>query len=271
MTRRRIGRAIVATGLFVTGLAALSAPAHADQECHWNASIGQLECSNTSPGGDPGEGGSGGGGGGGGALGFWTVWRNDIQPEPNACPVDPATGEVPARRYLQFIPAGNPAGTITATNWCPPADVPVPPPPPTAAEIRGLADAPAPEINLAPASRGVTGVPTRLWGADDAGFTVGPLSLRGWSITGSATPTHWTWETGTGESLSSSTAGSSGSPAAIFTYETKGTYAVETSVAYTGNFVVVGPYGVTINAAVGAITVSGSQSYDVVEVRAARD
>lgn len=261
--------AVIGLALLVTGLV-FATPVRANQECSWNAAIGRLECSNSAPGGSTG-GDSPSGGGGGGALGFWMIWTNDIQPEPNACPADPLTGEAPSRQYLQFIPTGNPLGTVAATNWCPPTVVPIPPPPPTAAEIRGLADAPAPEINLAPASRGVTGVPTRLWGASDAGFTVGPLSLRGWSITGTATPTNWSWSTGTGHTLSSSTPGSSDSPAATFVYESKGTFTVETSVSYQGDFTVVGPYGVTISASVGSIEVTDSEPYDVIEVRAARE
>jgi hypothetical protein len=71
--------------------------------------------------------------------------------------------------------------------------------------------------------------------------------------------------------MSSSTSGSSASPAAVFTYEAKGTYTVETEVDYSGSFTVTGPFGVVITADVGAITVTSSQPYDVIEVRSARD
>ena len=71
--------------------------------------------------------------------------------------------------------------------------------------------------------------------------------------------------------LPSTRAGSESDPAVTYTYETKGGYTVEMTVTYDGGFTVAGPYGVTMNASIGAITVTGSRAYDVIEVRSARD
>lgn len=54
-------------------------------------------------------------------------------------------------------------------------------------------------------------------------------------------------------------------------HETKGGYTVTMTVTYGGSLTVVGPYGVTVNAGIGAISVSSSRAYNVIEVRSARD
>lgn len=262
-------RLIVAAAVSVTAVAFPARPAFADQTCELDPVAGQIRCVNGQPGGSNG---SDDRPTSTSSLGTWTLWTNNAVFETvDQCPVDPVTGVIPGHSWLQFTPANDPTNTEIVDSWCPPRIVELPPPPPTAEEIRGLAAAPVPEINLAPASRGVTGVPTRLWSGSDAPIAVGPLTLRGWSVTGTATPTSWTWETGTGQTLSSSHAGTSESPAATYTYETKGTFIVETSVSYSGDFIVLGPYGVTVSATIGAIDVTTTQPYDVVEVRSARD
>lgn len=43
------------------------------------------------------------------------------------------------------------------------------------------------------------------------------------------------------------------------------------TVTYDGGFTVTGPYGVTVSAGIGGITVTASRSYDVIEVRGSRD
>lgn len=252
-------------------------PAVADQTCYWDPVAGRLRCDNGVPGGPPVDG--GGGSSSGSALGRWFVWINDIVPDPGSpCPADPATGLVPQRRYLQFLPTGDPEGVRTVDSWCPPTDVPVPPPPPTPAQLRGLAQAPAPTVNISPNGRGVTGLATRLWADAPTPVVVGPLVVRSWSVTGRADPTKWEWlmgdMTGTRNPdpyLSSTRAGSESDPAVTYTYETKGGYTVTMTVTYDGAFTVVGPYGVTVNASIGAITVTNSRAYDVIEVRSARD
>ena len=281
MNLRRASTNALALVLLAGCIAFATAPASAQsnrQNCYWDSASGRLRCDNAVPGGPPASGG-GGGSSEGRPLGRWFVWINDIVPDPsNPCPADPATGQVPQRRYLQFFPAGNPAGTRTVDSWCPPTDLPIPPPPPTPAELRGLAQAPAPTVNLSPDGRGVTGLATRLWADPPAPVVVGPLALRGWSVTGRADPTLWEWSMGQmagtrnpDPHLSSTNPGTEANPAVTYTYETKGDYTVTMTVTYGGSFTVVGPYGVTVNAGIGAISVSNSRSYNVIEVRSARD
>ena len=150
--------------------------------------------------------------------------------------------------------------------------------PPTPEELRGLAQAPAPPVNISPDGRGATGLPTRLWGDPLATVVVGPLVLRSWSVTGTAGPTLWEWTMGSMDGtrnpdphLSSTRAGSESDPAALYTNETKGGFTVVATVSYNGAFTVTGPYGVTVSANVGSIAVCSSRAYDVVEVRSARD
>lgn len=274
-------RTSVAVGLLAAlsaGLAVTAGAAPADQVCYWDQVAGRLRCDNEVPGGPPDSGG-GGGTSAGSALGRWYVWRNDIVPDPfSPCPPDPITGEVPQRRYLQFLPAGDPAGVRTVDNWCPPTNVAIPAPPPTPAELRGLAQAPTPTVRLSPNARGVTGLAVRLWADPPTPVIVGPLALRGWSVTGRADPTRWEWSMGDMAGtrnpdpyLSSTRPGSESDPAVTYTYETKGGYVVEMTVTYDGAFTVTGPYGVTVSANIGAITVTGTRAYDVIEVRSARD
>ena len=59
--------------------------------------------------------------------------------------------------------------------------------------------------------------------------------------------------------------------AVTYEYETKGGYTVQMTVTYDGGFTVTGPYGVAVGANIGAITVSSSRAYDVIEVRSALD
>lgn len=265
--------ALVGCSLLVT-----AGPAAADQTCYWDAGSGRLRCDNAVPGGPPADGGRGGSSEAR-PLGRWFTWTSDIVPDPtNPCPADPVTGQVPQRRYLQFLPAGNPDGARTVDSWCPPTDVAIPPPPPTPAELRGLAQAPAPTVNLSPNGRGVTGLATRLWADPPTPLVVGPLTLRSWSVTGRAETTLWEWSMGDmagtrnpDPHLSSTRPGSEGDPAVTYSYETKGGYTVTMTVTYGGTFTVVGPYGVTVNSNIGAIAVTGSRTYDVIEVRSARD
>ena len=277
----RVAVAGALLGALLAGFVVTASPAGADQVCYWDPVAGRLRCDNQVPGGPPVDGGGGGSGGSseGSPLGRWFVWTNDIVPDPvSPCPADPVTGLVPQRRYLQFLPTGDPAGVRTVDNWCPPTDVPIPPPPPTPAELRGLAQAPAPTVNLSPNARGVTGLAVHLWADPPTPVVVGPLVLRSWSVTGRADTTKWEWSMGDMAGtrnpdpyLSSTRAGSESDPAITYTYETKGGYTVETTVTYDGGFTVTGPYGVTVNAGIGAITVTGSRAYDVIEVRSARD
>lgn len=278
--RLRIGTAAaVVAAVFASSMAVVPAIA-AQQTCYWDPGAGRLRCDNLAPGGPPAP--DGGGGSNipeGRPLGRWLVWMNDLVPDPTrSCAADPVTRDVPQRRYLQFLPSGDPDRARTVNSWCPPADPPVPPPPPTAAELRGLAQAPAPTINVAPNGRGVTGLPVRLWADPPAPVAVGPLVLRGWSVKGRAESTKWEWSMGDmagtrnpDPNLSSTRAGSAADPAATYTYETKGGYTITMTVTYNGGFTVTGPFGVTVNADIGAVSVSASRAYDVIEVRSARD
>lgn len=276
MTPRFAVKGALVAALFA-GALVTAGPAAADQTCRWDPVAGRLRCDNEVPGGPPVDG--GGGSPEGKPLGRWFVWINDIVPDPTSpCPVDPATGEAPQRHYLEFLPTGNPEGVRQVDNWCPPTVVAIPPPPPTPAELRGLAQAPAPTVNLSPASRGVTGLAVHLWADPATSIVVGPLALRSWAVTGRAEPTKWEWSMGNmagtrnpDPHLSSTRAGSESDPAATYTYETKGAYTIEMTVTYDGGFTVNGPFGITVNASIGAITVTNSRAYDVIEVRSARD
>lgn len=157
----RDGAAAMVTALVAGLVVVTSGSAAAERTCHWDSAAGRLRCDNAAPGGPP----AGGGGGGsqGSPLGRWFVWVNDIVPDPTrSCPADPLSGQPPQRKYLQFLPTGDPSGARTVRSWCPPNDIAIPPPPPTPAQLRGLAQAPAPTVNLSPNGRGVTGLPVLL-------------------------------------------------------------------------------------------------------------
>lgn len=276
---RMTWRAVAVAVASVAVLLATAQPASAEKTCYWDTKTNRLRCTNAVPGGKPHDPGGGGGVGDNAPPGRWIIWQNDVAPEPDGyCPPDPDTGENVQSKYLQFIPAGNLEGTTTVARWCPPEETQKPPPPPSPAELRGLAVAPEPVININPVGRGLTGLPTYLWGEEPTPLVVGPLSLRGWMVTGRAEPTLWEWTLGEpGQDRnpdpyrSSTTPGSKESPAADYTYETKGSYTVTHTVTYDGSFTVNGPFGVSVSAGVGDISVTATRGYDVIEVRGSRD
>lgn len=271
-------RVVVVVIASLTGVLFTAAPVAADDRtCFWDTGTNRLRCINVHPGGDPADQDGDPGSGQSSAPGRWIVWQNDIVTDKGFC-ADPNTGQLVSRVFLQFLPAGDPNGAQTVASWCPGEDVPIPSSPPSPAELQGLAIAPEPVINISPDGRGMTGLPTYLWGEEPTPLTVGPLSLRGWTVTGRAEPKKWEWtlgEPGQGRNPDpyrmSTTPGSQESPAADYTYETKGMYTVTHTVTYDGEFTLTGPFGVTMTTGIGGITVTASRSYDVIEVRGARD
>lgn len=152
------------------------------------------------------------------------------------------------------------------------ADAPEPEPtpdPPSPAEIWDSVPVPDPSVSVNPAGEGVTGLETWLWLDGTTDLEVGPLTLDGWSVTATATVERIVWDTGDGNSVSSTRPGSEADPAATYTYETKSgaePYTLSVTTHWHGTATITG-FGTTLTQDLGSVTTSGSRPYDVDEVR----
>lgn len=166
-----------------------------------------------------------------------------------------ATGEV-LDTYFECIPAG-------------PAPPAPPPPPPTRQEIEDAVAVPVPAIGASPSGQGVTGMDSWFW-ADPQGPLSVSVTLRGWMVTGTVTPTTWTWSTGDGSRYTTSLPGSEADPAVEHVYETTGDREIGLQVTWAGDYVVTG-YGTSYTVddldAENAIGVA----YPVAEIRSVLD
>ena len=176
-------------------------------------------------------------------------------------------------RVIAYAPDGR---IVSDTHVCVPfpdqndRSSPPPPPalpePPTIGEVWRAIQLPLPVIGANPVSRGVTGLPTRLWSGGAQTAVVG-ATIAGFTVTGTARVVEYRFATDEGY-LGAGGPGSESSPAFTHDFATKGAHTLMVSSVWRATVTMVGP-GVTvpipidINIAVLTATVD----YPVTEVR----
>jgi hypothetical protein len=143
---------------------------------------------------------------------------------------------------------------------------PLPPPPPTPAEIWGKVPLSTASIGANPDAEGLTGLETLLWYEGAAGGVQLNLSIRGYSVAVRARPVLFTWNTGDGTVSSVRSPGSAASPALNHIYETRGDFTVSLVTTWEGSYSFSG-FDVSSGGSLGAVTVSRSRPYHVIEAR----
>lgn len=167
---------------------------------------------------------------------------------------------------------------VGRTNECVPIDptdptaIPAPalPRPPSIVEIWRAIAIPAPELHANPAGEGVTGLPTWLWSGGPTERAVS-VTLDGWTLTGTARLTGWSYDPGDGTPPVTANAQGSGDPehhAAEHLYEIKGTYELTVTANWEAELTLSG-HGVTGHPVdIGTARLTTTRTYPVVEVRA---
>jgi hypothetical protein len=147
-----------------------------------------------------------------------------------------------------------------------PGEDPVPPPPPTAAEVWAAASIPQPVIHVSPYVEGLVGLDTWLWGDSHGSVTVS-VSLRGWTATGTVTPSTWVFDTSDGGSYAADNPGSEDYPVGNHVFSRHGTYTITHTVDWGGGFTVSG-HGLSFT--VGGLSGSfdATLDYGVIEIEA---
>lgn len=146
------------------------------------------------------------------------------------------------------------------------APPPPPPPPPTPAEVWGKVPLSTASIGVSPGEKGLTGLETRLWYEGSAQGVELRLSIRGYALVAKARPVLFAWNTGDGTTHSVSSPGSADAPALNHVYETKDDYTISLTTTWEGSYSFSG-YGVSSGGSLGAVTVSRTRPYHVIEVR----
>jgi hypothetical protein len=150
---------------------------------------------------------------------------------------------------------------------------PVPPPPPTVAEIQDAVPLPKFAIKTSPIRRGLTGLETWFW--CDAPTTESvTVSIRGYRVRARARANEFTWITDDGHSYASNTCGEEPDPegrgleaSARHTFETKDHYDLQLHVTWNGSYTFSG-HGRSSSGDLGGVTTTSTRSYPVWEVRA---
>ena len=163
------------------------------------------------------------------------------------------------------------------SGFCQPLDPnapnqpPVPPPvaqPPTIGEIWRSIALPVPPIGASPATRGITGLSTRVW-TDGAAPVAIAVSLGGFTITGTARVVEYGVFAGEGGWTPSPDAGASDAPAAEHTFETTGTYRLGVGTRWSAVAVINGPgLAAPLTIDLGRAIVTNGRDYPVVQIRA---
>jgi hypothetical protein len=191
------------------------------------------------------------------------------------CAVEGADGEGPGFGWLYRFLGRTHDGTLVADRLvCIPFAEPgvQPPPPlpprlPTIEEIWRRAQLPTPRVGLDPATRGITGLDTRIWTETPTSLGI-TAALDGYSITGTATVTGYTVQVDDGPTRPAATSGTAGDPIAHHVFETKGEHQVRIGVVWHGTATFTGPGllgPLTIN--IGDATVTAARAYRVNEIR----
>ncbi|HEU5480301.1 MAG TPA: hypothetical protein VFU90_10735, partial [Candidatus Tumulicola sp.] len=152
-----------------------------------------------------------------------------------------------------------------------PGDTPSPPPSPQLPTIEDAwraANLPTPVINLDPATRGITGLDTRLW-------TDAPQTIRisaeagGYTITGNATVTGYELAIDDQPPITVGDPGTNDRPIAHYTFETRGLHHIRVGIVWHGDAQMTGPdllrpIGVM---SIGDATITATRDYQVNEIR----
>jgi len=177
--------------------------------------------------------------------------------------------------YVAVSSQGIPIGSIVVA--CTPgldgAVAPAPPPPPpSASQVWGASGAWEPlvssNIEVNPQTLGLTGLASWFWLSNPT-TSLPPLtvSVAGYSVTASATIASYTWTFGDGDTAPAYAPGSPSAPAAIYTYQQKGSYQVSVIAHYVGSYTFSGNGLAPQTAALNIDVTMGSLDYGVQEAR----
>jgi hypothetical protein len=151
---------------------------------------------------------------------------------------------------------------IAPTPGADPAEPPLPPLPavPTFGEAWNAAQIPAPTVTLDPATRGITGLDTRISTAGPTRIVIA-ATVGGYTITGTATLDHYEIAVDDHPATDASTG--------HFTFETKGNHTVAISAVWRGTTTLAGPglVGTTPGVDIGTATLTTTRTYPVHEIR----
>jgi hypothetical protein len=141
-----------------------------------------------------------------------------------------------------------------------PANPPLPPIPavPTFGEAWNAAQIPAPAVVLEPATRGITGLDTRISTAGPTTVVIA-ATVRGYTITGTATLDHYEIAVDDGPP--------SNADNGHYTFETKGNHTVAISAVWTGIATITGPGATAAGIDMGTATITSTRTYPVHEIR----
>lgn len=155
-------------------------------------------------------------------------------------------------------------GSPRTNEWIPsssgpePSSAPSTPAPPSGAEVRNQTPIPEPDIQIDPNLLGLTGLLTTFTtsAAEPISST---SSIRGYTVTATATPTYYEWDFGDDN-------GYGAGRQAEHTYETRSDYVVTLTVTYSGSYTWSGN-GRSGSGDLGTIERSVSRDYKVIEAR----
>ena len=137
--------------------------------------------------------------------------------------------------------------------------VPQPPQLPSVEEAWRAAHLPTPTILLDPASRGITGLDTHIWTDPQAPVEIA-ASVRGYTITGMATPAGYTVQVDDQPPTTTRDA--------HITFETKGGHTIRVGVVWHGIATLTGPdLAQPITTDIGTATITTTRQYQVNEIR----
>lgn len=246
MRGRLLALAMLLGVLLVPGLPALAD--HADWHADWDEDAEGIEAG-------VGVETAGFEGSPGGSSGYWYVWTAD----PCSVGGDPYVGD--DFWVLVFGP-----GDELVDEFCADPNAEPLPTPPTVTEIFDHAPLPPCEIGISPVGEGLTGMETWLWCENVDRPVEVTVTIRGFRVQVSASPTEYHWIMGDGINHVSKSAGTEQDPSATHVYETKDEYVVRVDVVWTGTYTYTG-HGVTETGSLGEVSSTSDVAYPVVEVR----
>lgn len=146
------------------------------------------------------------------------------------------------------------------------------PPPPSPEEIvamaidRAIALAPDPQLEVAPARVGLTGLESYFWLADPPTAISATAGVSGLTVTAQAVPVQFVWDFGDGEELATTSPGARWTPRSggdiSHLYETKGSYDLSVEVIWAASYSINGGAWTSI----GYFSTSDTRPYPVREM-----
>jgi len=203
------------------------------------------------------------------------VWSIDTTPAQTGsldglCVLPGGTATDPRFGFLYHLVGTDPAGAIVDDRFeCvafPNGDAtqrpPEPPVPavPTFGEAWNSVQLPAPVVTLDPATRGITGLDTRISTSGPTTVVIA-ATIRGYTITGTATLDHYAIRV---DGQPTADAGSG-----HYTFETKGNHTIAVSAVWHGTAAITGPdlpIGLPV-VDLGTATITSTRNYPVNEIR----